>query len=270
MKNLMLIGKFNHITQFIHTALKRDFVVQLCSEKPDVVKGMLKMTRMDLIVISTSDMDAENGEVYDVINDMKYRIPVLSIGTAEELERYRSKMDKGRFTVIERPVKVNEIIDKIGELLQLEPKAANEEPQDTVKAEKKKKAPEKKAPRKGPKKRILLVDDSIIPLRTVQAMLREAYDVDLATSGLEALEIMRKRRPDLVFLDYDMPKFDGKDTLEMMQSDSALEDIPVVFLTGVQERQKIMAVLGLNPTDYLLKPVDKNKIEETIHRILGE
>jgi len=67
-----------------------------------------------------------------------------------------------------------------------------------------------------------------------------------------------------------MPGCDGRMTFEMLKKESVSGDIPVVFLTGVGQKQKALSVLSMYPVDYLLKPVDKRKIMETIRNVIGE
>lgn len=123
---------------------------------------------------------------------------------------------------------------------------------------------------KNNKKSILLIDDSAIQLRFMREMLKEQYEVGMAMSGTEAAELIKKKKPDLVFLDYDMPVIDGKMTLKMLRGMEEGKDIPVVFLTGVNDKEHIEAVLELNPAGYILKPASKDRIFATIRKILGE
>ena len=76
--------------------------------------------------------------------------------------------------------------------------------------------------------------------------------------------------PDVILLDYEMPMCDGKMTLQMIRELEEAKDIPVVFLTGVSEKEHIKAVLGLHPAGYLLKPASAEVIFETLNKILGE
>ena len=76
--------------------------------------------------------------------------------------------------------------------------------------------------------------------------------------------------PDLIFLDYEMPINDGRKTLEMIRDRKQWRDIPVVFLTAVNDKAHIAAVLKMNPAGYLLKPADRNRVMQTIHKILGD
>ena len=119
------------------------------------------------------------------------------------------------------------------------------------------------------KKRILVVDDNGTALRTMKAMLEEYYDVALAISGAQAMTSIGKKRPDLILLDYEMPVCDGKMTLEMIRADDDMKSIPVVFLTAINDRTNIEAVLKLKPAGYFLKPPIKDRLLAEIDRILN-
>lgn len=88
-------------------------------------------------------------------------------------------------------------------------------------------------------------------------------------SGMNAIKAIGKKRPDLILLDYEMPVCDGRQTLEMLRADEESKHIPVVFLTGVNDRAHIEAVLSLRPAGYLLKPPDKKMIVDTIRKAIG-
>ena len=120
------------------------------------------------------------------------------------------------------------------------------------------------------KKRIMLIDDNAIQLRTLKGILDEKFDVDMVTSGIKAVKLIQAHIPDLVFLDYDMPECDGKETLQRIRQIPGAEDVPVVFLTGVSSKDHIKAVLGLKPAGYILKPASIEKIYETVEHILGK
>ena len=77
-----------------------------------------------------------------------------------------------------------------------------------------------------------------------------------------------KKRPDLILLDYEMPVCDGRQTLEMIRADDEISDIPVIFLTGVNDREHIEPILALRPAGYLLKPPVQERILEAIKKAL--
>ena len=106
-------------------------------------------------------------------------------------------------------------------------------------------------------KKILVVDDDQNMLQLLYTFLRDSYRVTTATNGQEALDMIREKRPDLVLLDYLMPGMNGKETLEVIRNDAELKDLPVFFLTGVSDTNKISECLKLDPIGYILKPIGK-------------
>lgn len=112
------------------------------------------------------------------------------------------------------------------------------------------------------------MDDNGTALRTMKAMLEDRYDVALAVSGAQAMTSIGKQRPDLILLDYEMPVCDGRMTLEMIRADEEMKDIPVVFLTAINDRANIEAVLKLKPAGYFLKPPVKDHLLGEIEKIL--
>lgn len=95
------------------------------------------------------------------------------------------------------------------------------------------------------------------------------YRVSVATSGEMAIKSMQRSLPDLVLLDYEMPECDGKQTLEMIRGDEMLKDVPVMFLTGVADKQHIASVLELNPIGYMLKPPEQEKLFSAIEDVFS-
>ncbi len=120
------------------------------------------------------------------------------------------------------------------------------------------------------KRKILLVDDNATVLRSIKELLENSYDVTVAKSGAKALELMRKDKPDLILLDYEMPEMDGRDVFMSMRTDMDLFSIPVIFLTGVNDREHIAQALALRPAGYLLKPVSTMKLNQTIESVIRE
>lgn len=118
------------------------------------------------------------------------------------------------------------------------------------------------------KKRIMIVDDSAVMLRSMKGILDRTYTVYLSTSGKQALQAIPEKQPDLVLLDYKMPEMDGIAVLEAMRADDSMKDIPIVFLTSVADRKTVDSILRLKPAGYILKPPDQSKVLETIKEAL--
>ena len=121
----------------------------------------------------------------------------------------------------------------------------------------------------GPRKHILVVDDNPMILKLIKRRLSEEYNVATARSGKIALKFLQNKATDLILLDYEMPEENGTVILEQLHQNEATKDIPVVFLTGVTEREKIQKALALKPQGYLLKPIDQDKLITTIEKCIG-
>lgn len=118
-------------------------------------------------------------------------------------------------------------------------------------------------------KKILLIDDSGLILRNMKALIEESFEVAMAVSGKTALAALERSKPDLIFLDYEMPEMDGIETLENIRAIAEYKDIPVVFLTGVDTPDVVGKIIATGCEGYLLKPAKRDVLIETIDRILG-
>ncbi len=120
------------------------------------------------------------------------------------------------------------------------------------------------------KKKILAVDDSTVMLNSIKNWLGEKYQVSMAESGMAAIASLSLNRPDLILLDYEMPVCDGRQTLEMIRSEREFADIPVIFLTGKQDRESIMQVMGLGPAGYLLKSMKPDEVKRYVDQFFAK
>jgi len=105
----------------------------------------------------------------------------------------------------------------------------------------------------GPKK-ILAVDDSPTHLAGVAATLRdEGYDVVLARSGEEALDLLAVQSVDCILLDLQMPGLGGRETCQRIKSAPIVRDIPLIMLTALDNRSAMLDGLGAGADDYIQK-----------------
>lgn len=122
---------------------------------------------------------------------------------------------------------------------------------------------------KSQRKHILVVDDAPMMLKTIKEQLHNDFDIATAVNGGIALKFLEKKKTDLILLDFEMPVENGPAVLEKLRANPATRHIPVVFLTGVSDREKIQEALVLKPQGYLLKPIDRDKLLEVIHKVIG-
>lgn len=119
------------------------------------------------------------------------------------------------------------------------------------------------------KAKVMVVDDDAGTLRNIKSLLSDMYDVVVANSGRKALEIIGMENPDIILLDYEMPLMKGPETMRHIREKRGFENIPIVFLTGVNDRAQITAALAMKPNGYLLKPVNKEKLLNTVLEALN-
>ena len=253
MKKILLIGKFNTVMDETNKFLSQYFHVQFCSENAGVLEGMMKIVNPDLVMISLIGAYDIDTSVFFLLSDQYGQIPVITIGTKEESSKFFKYYEGAQFENLIRPVENTVIMEAVCRRLKLNEKYVK---RGTGKED-------------SGKKRILVVDDNGTALRTMKAMLQDVYEVDLAISGAQAMTSIGKNRPDLILLDYEMPICDGKMTLEMIRADEDMKDIPVIFLTAINDRANIEAVLKLKPAGYFLKPPVKDRLVSEINKILG-
>ena len=111
---------------------------------------------------------------------------------------------------------------------------------------------------------ILLVDDDAVYLKTILKFLSEKYNVTAVRAGHHALKYLADHRPDMILLDYEMPGMSGPETLEKIRKLPGMDEIPVVFLSGVNDKETVLKVMHLRPDGYLLKNTGKTELLECI------
>ncbi len=119
------------------------------------------------------------------------------------------------------------------------------------------------------KRHILIVDDDKNMLKMLRMFLVDDYNVTIVDSGKLALEAVIKKTPDLILLDYMMPLFDGPHVLEIIRKREESKNVPVLFLTSVTDREKILECLSLNPQGYLVKPISREELLQRVDEVLN-
>lgn len=117
------------------------------------------------------------------------------------------------------------------------------------------------------KKCILAVDDAAIVLTRLLDTLRNDYEVITVNSGVRALKYLEQAKPDLILLDIQMPQKNGIDTLRAIRAMENRADIPVIMLTGVEEKDSVLESAKLGICDYILKPFHSNDLLKRIRRV---
>ena len=118
-------------------------------------------------------------------------------------------------------------------------------------------------------KTILLVDDDAVMIRTLREGLSSSYKVLPANSGLNALKILERVKPDLILLDYEMPEMNGTQVFEVLKRNSDLSKIPVMFLTAKTDQDSLEKIEELRPQGHMLKTLPLKEIKERLQEYFG-
>jgi len=109
-----------------------------------------------------------------------------------------------------------------------------------------------------PAEKILVVEDTqLLQHMYRDRLVADGFNVDVASDGLEALNILRTDTMDLMVLDLIMPRMGGLEVLETVRNDPRLKDLPVLVLTNLGEETAIQHALELGAIDYLIKNSSK-------------
>ena len=131
--------------------------------------------------------------------------------------------------------------------------------------------------RTAPPVEILLVEDNPGDVRLTQEALKEGKvynNLHWAKDGVEALEFLKRQgkhanapRPDIILLDLNLPKKDGREVLAQIKKDGELKQIPVVVLTTSEAEEDVLKSYELHANCYVTKPVDLEKFIHVVQSI---
>jgi len=121
-----------------------------------------------------------------------------------------------------------------------------------------------------PATRFLIVDDFATMRRILRNLLVEMgfRQVDEATEGSAALEMLRQGGYDFVISDIHMPKMGGFELLRQIRADAALKDLPVLLITSEASKDDVLKAIRLGANGTILKPLTKSMLEEKVRNIL--
>lgn len=242
MKRILLVGASDSTTSQIGEFLTEKYQVQICVLQMDFITSMANIFKPDMIVVLEKKDEGLSVDFVQWIFKELSHLPILLIAADERWNKWATAYESVQLQILQFPIEKGVLLENCRQLLS---NGSEDE-----------------------KRKILVIDDNPTVLRTIKGLLDQSYEVALSTSGEKGLIAMSKNLPDLVLLDYEMPGMNGRQVFEIMLEDEILKTIPVVFLTGVSEKQQIVDVIKLNPAGYILKPPDIKLLLETIEEVL--
>jgi len=116
-----------------------------------------------------------------------------------------------------------------------------------------------------------VVDDDEFQHKLVARLLQESgAELIFALNSMDALAVIRSRRPELIFMDIDLPDLSGIETTRRIKAIEAFASIPVVMITGHSKRDVVVESLRAGACDFVVKPFDRTtllkKFKSLVHR----
>lgn len=117
--------------------------------------------------------------------------------------------------------------------------------------------------------RVLVVDD-LSDMRTLLgfSLRRNNWEVLEARNGEQAIEIARSENPDIIIMDYDMPKMNGLEACRALSADPSTSSIPIIIYTGYGASHVKEDVMNAGARSFLLKPITPNRLRDEIQSFL--
>ena len=124
-------------------------------------------------------------------------------------------------------------------------------------------------PRKPDRPKVLMADDQTELLYLMKEMIEYAgFEVITATDGVEAMQAVFETNPDIIVLDYSMPRKNGLEAAQDLKNNPLFAHIPIIIVTAYGEKHAKLKGLGMGIDDYLIKPVDADELVARIRMIL--
>lgn len=119
------------------------------------------------------------------------------------------------------------------------------------------------------KYRILVVDDEPTNVILLETLLKkEGFEVASANCGEACLRSVREKQADLVLMDVMMPEMSGFDACRLMKKEPELKEIPVIFITALDDRESIIEAYRAGGVDYIVKPIQLDEVREKVRSVL--
>jgi CheY-like chemotaxis protein len=118
------------------------------------------------------------------------------------------------------------------------------------------------------KRKVMVIDDDPGDRLYVEKILRKHYTVIEAISGIEAIQLVQSKKPDIILMDIMMPHGDGFTTCAHIKANKDTQSIPVIMLTGVDHMLDKQWAEAIGANGYIVKPFKPQELLDTISKLL--
>lgn len=287
MQSTLLIT--GHNMEFVYTVIENipvDFYISYCPLSPQRIDRAVKRLNAAVLVICLDFETPESLDSYRAIKERGIfdRVKLVVIGKMDDCQRFKDEFDGSGATFFPRPLKVERFLAELDKYI----KTNREEPifnesedwlndfmpendddrrelkRDVLVAEARQQAREEVL-----QGTVLAIDDDPKILAQIKRYLDSLFDVVVVPNGKLARKYFENNTADIILLDYVLKFEDGPSIYTYFKRDPKTKDIPIIFLTGVTERDKVLNIIKLAPQGYLVKPVKRAELIARIIETLG-
>ncbi len=241
-RKVLIVDDEANIREFLHYELKKAGYRVLEADNGEEAVKIARESHPDII---TLDILMPGIDGFEVMSRLKKgpktkNIPVVVVSIVDDEEK---GFRLGAYDYYSKPIDKKKLLQTIGYLS----KKMNEKEHYTI----------------------LVVDDDKSIVEAVEALLKpEGFETMKAYDGVEALEVIAGKKPDLVVLDLKMPRMDGYEVMKHLKSKEDTKNIPVIILTASDLERGRKKSLILGAAEYFTKPFTKNEFIEGLKRAL--
>lgn len=222
-----------------------DWAVPISLKDPEEAIEVLANHQVDVLVLSAVFGEKIYNSVFDRIRGMDNgkNLPILFLAANADKETVLRCVQRGAVGMLKEPYDRNEVKKHVMD-------AAN-------------------GVKEGRKKTVLVCDDDIMILKTLQRVLEDEYCVVGVNSAEQAIRYCANHVPDIVLLDYEMPDRSGLYVVKRLRMDERFNNCPIVMLTGNKERETVVACVSAGAQGYLTKPVNAMALRLRVRQLVG-
>jgi putative two-component system response regulator len=227
-------------------SLLEDLYNPIEARKGQDILDYLATNELDCILLDLDCYDIDPIELVDrvkkTVNGAK--VPIVFLTDCADADLLNRCQDKSPAGYLMKPVKGEDLRNKIDEAI-------------------------RKGPSLSDRKLVLVVDDDVMSLKNLQAILKNEYKVVAIPTADQAIKYFDTKIPDIVILDYEMPVKNGLFVLRYMRQKKEFNNVPVIMLTGNKEKSTVVSCIQSGAQGYLTKPVNAMSLVLRVRQLLG-
>lgn len=239
MDGIVFLSETNGVAKNLFAQLSKEFNSKFQEINADALNNILK-DKPQLIIVSVNYLYEVQQSIVSSILMNIHDVPIVIYGDRDVCHAYYQNTQSDVIGYIITPITDEDFINRLKTIWKSNIGSKKDVLRQPVAA-------------KQNKRKVLVVDDDPVCLRQMMNMLKNDFVVAVATSGKLCLDYLSHEKPDIILLDYMMPEMDGVQTLKMIRQNPKWANIPVLFLTGVQDKNMIQEALNVKPQGYILK-----------------